>query len=242
MLTQTSFQGAHVVVFGGSAGIGLATAAAAKALGATVTLVGRTADRLSAAAARIGGADTAIADITQRADVEAVFKGMSKVDHLVITAGGLQVGLLAKSDPDHLLMALRERIAGPLYAIKAALALMPPAGSIVLMGGQYSDRPPGNGAAVIAAAVRGVEALARSLALELKPIRVNVISPGLTDTGLFDVFGPQARAEIFTNAAKASPLSRVGSPEEVADAIVFLLGNGYVNGEVLHVDGGGRLV
>ena len=241
-LAQTSLQGAHVVVFGGSAGIGLATAATAKARGATVTLVGRTADRLSAAAAQIGGAETAMADITKRAEVEAVFEGLSRVDHLVITAGGLQVGLLASTDPDHLLKALEERIAGPLYAIKAALPLMPSSASIVLMGGQYSDRPPGNGAAVIAAAVRGIEALARSLALELKPIRVNVISPGLTDTGLFDVFGAEARTAIFANAAKASPLGRAGSPQEVADAIAFLLGNGYVNGEVLHIDGGGRLV
>lgn len=241
-LTQTLFQGAHVVVFGGSAGIGLATAAAVKSRGATVTLVGRVAERLAVAASQIGGADTAVADIAQRADVEAVFKGLSRVDHLVVTAGGLQVGLLADTDPDHLLQAVGERIAGPLYAIKAALPLMPPSGSIVLMGGQYSDRPPSNGAATIAAAVRGVEALARSLALELKPIRVNVISPGLIDTALFDVFGAEARAEIFDHAAKASPVGRVGTPEEVADAIIFLLGAGYVNGEVLHIDGGSRFV
>jgi NAD(P)-dependent dehydrogenase (short-subunit alcohol dehydrogenase family) len=124
---------------------------------------------------------TAVADIADRKSVEAVFTGMASVDHLVITAGGLAGGRLAETDPDELLTAVRERIAGPLYAIKAALALMPPTASIVLTGGQFSDRPSGNGVSVISAAVRGIEALARSLALELKPIRVNVISPGFVD-------------------------------------------------------------
>jgi len=238
----TSFQDAHVVIFGGSAGIGLATAAAVKARGATVMLVGRTAERLAAASSQLGGVGTAVADIAQRAEVEAVFEGLSRVDHLVITAGGLQGGLLAETDPDCLFKAVSERIAGPLYAIKAALPLLPSSGSIVLMGGLYSDRPPGNGAATTAAAVRGVEALARALALELKPIRVNVIAPGVIDTALYDLFGADARAEIFDRTAKASPVGRVGTPEEVADAIAFLLGAGYVNGEVLHIDGGSRFV
>src|SRR3569832_2508153 len=169
---------AHIVVFGGSTGIGLATAEAAKAAGATVTLVGRTAAKLEAAAREIGGADIAVVVIVNRKDVEAVFAGMASVDHLVITAGGLADGRLAETNPDGLLIAIRERIAGPLYAIKAALALMPQTGSIVLTGGQLSDRPSGNGLSVVSAAVRGIEALARALALELKPIRVNVISPG----------------------------------------------------------------
>lgn len=232
----------HVVVFGASAGIGLATAAAAKARGAHVTLVGRTLARLETAAARIGGARTAVADIAQRAEVEAVFSRLERVDHLVVTAGGLQVGRLTDSDPDYLLEALNERIAGAVYAIQAALPLMPPTASIALTGGQYSDRPAAQGAALISASVRGVEALARSLMLELKPIRVNVVSPGLIDTGLFDVFGPEARRAIFEQAAATLPVGRVGTAEEVAEAILFLIGNRYMNGEVLHIDGGGRFV
>ena len=90
--------------------------------------------------------------------------------------------------------------------------------------------------------MRGIEALARALVLELKPLRVTVIAPGLIDTGLFDGFGPEARAQIFQSAAEALPVGRVGATEDVADAILFLVRNGYMNGEVLHIDGGGRLV
>lgn len=239
---QTSLHNAHIVVFGGSSGLGLAAAAAAKARGATVTLVGRTLTKLEAAAHELGGATLAVADIADRRAVESVFKDMARVDHLVITAGGLSIGKLADTDPDLLLTAVQERIGGPLYAIKAALPLMPSTGSIVLTGGQFSDRPSGNGTSVIAAAVRGVEALARSLALELQPIRVNVISPGFIETPLFDAFGPDGGAAVLKQVAAALPGGRVGRPDEVGEAIAFLLTNRYVNAEILHIDGGGRFV
>ncbi|WP_197495747.1 SDR family oxidoreductase [Acidihalobacter yilgarnensis] len=232
----------HIVIVGGSAGIGLATAATAKARGASATLIGRNAERLELASKDIGGARTGVADISDRTQIETVFANMSPIDHLVITAGSLQAGLVAESDPDRLLRAVDERIAGALYVIKAALPLMSFQGSIVLTGGQYSDRPTGQGTALTAMAVRGIEALAQSLALELSPIRVNVIAPGLIDTALFDSLGADIRAGIFRAATKSLPVGRVGTPEEVADAIIFLLTNGYMNGEVLHIDGGGRLV
>jgi NAD(P)-dependent dehydrogenase (short-subunit alcohol dehydrogenase family) len=239
--TPASLRGAHVVVFGGSTGIGLATARAAKASGARITLVGRAAAKLEAAAATLGGVRTAVADIVVRDQVEALFADMGGVDHLVITAGALAGGRLAEADPDLLLAVLQERIAGPLYAIKAALPRMPPTGSIVLTGGQFSDRPAA-GFSVVSAAVRGLEALAGSLALELRPIRVNVIAPGFVDTPLFDGLGDDARTALLTHAAAQLPGGRIGRADEVADAILLLLRNGYLNGEVLHVDGGGRLV
>ena len=239
---KSALQDSHLVVFGGSTGIGLATAVMAKACGAYVTIVGRTPTTLESAANEIGGARTMVADIRDRKSVEAVFNDMPRVDHLVITAGSLTAGKLADNDPDQLLIALQERIAGPLYAIKAALPLMPSTGSIVLTGGQFSDRPSGDGVSIIAAAVRGVEALARSLALELKPIRVNVISPGFIETPIFDALGPDARAAILKHAADALPGGRVGTSDEAAQAIIFLLTNNYMNAEVLHIDGGGRYV
>ena len=240
--THHSLHGAHIVVFGGSTGIGLATGKIAKSYGATVTLVGRTPAKLEAAAAAIGADRTAVADIGDRHSVEAVFETTERVDHLVITAGSLRMGRLADTDPDQMLAELRERIAGPLYAIKAALPRMPLSGSIVLTGGQLSDRPSGSGTAMVSSAVRGIEGLGRALALELKPIRVNVISPGFIDTPLFDSFGAEGRTAILRQVAEALPGGRIGRADEVGEAIAFLLGNGYMNGEVLHVDGGGRFV
>lgn len=240
--TRTSLDGSHVLVFGASTGIGLATATAAKQQGASVTLVARTLAKLTAAAAHVGTARTAVADITDRHSVAAVFADIERLDHLVITAGALRVGRLADTDPDVLLSAVHERIAGSVYAIKAALPLMSPTGSIVLTGGLLADRPTGNGTAVVSAAVCAVEGLARALALELKPIRVNVISPGYVDTPMYDAFGAEGRAAILGQAAAVLPGGRVGSASEVGAAIVFLLSNGYVNGEVLHIDGAHRLV
>lgn len=237
-----ALRGTHIVIIGGGSGIGRATAVAVKRLGASVTVVGRSREKLEAVASEIGGANVRVADIVDRIAVEAVFADIAIVDHLVITAGSLGGGKLADTDPDTLLAAISERISGPVYAIKAALAAMPSSGSIVLTGGQFSDRPSGDGVAVVAAAVRGVEALATSLVLELKPIRVNVVAPGFVETPLFDVLGMETRSSVLASAASALPGGRIGQPNEVAQAIVFLLTNRYVNGEVLHVDGGGRLI
>lgn len=238
---HSALTNAHVVVIGGSSGLGLAAACSAKAQGAAVTLLGRSAARLEAAARQLGGAGTAVADIADRRALDSAFASLDRVDHLVITAGSIRAGRIADTDPDELIVDMTERLVGPLYAIRAALPLMSPASSIVLTGGQYSDRP-AEGAAVVSAGVRGVEALARALALELKPIRVNVIAPGLVDTPLFDVFGVEGRAAVFRTAAERLPVGRAGRPDEIGAAIAFLMTNGYVNGEVLHVDGGGRLV
>jgi len=159
----------------------------------------------------------------------------------VTTSGSFTNGKITDTDPDTLLRALDERIAGPLYAIKAVLPLFAQHGSITLMGGQLSDRPMGSGVAVLSAAVRGIEALAGALALELKPIRVNVVAPGFTDTPLFDAFGEQGKA-LLQQVAASLPVGRVGRAEEIGAAILFMMTNAYVNGEVLHVDGGGRLI
>jgi NAD(P)-dependent dehydrogenase (short-subunit alcohol dehydrogenase family) len=239
---ESSLQGSHIVVLGGSSGIGLATAIAVKAKGANVTIVGRTLKKLQAAAHQIDAARFAVADMADRKSIEAVFDDMQRVDHLVITAGGVHAGKLVESDPDKLLAEVNEHIAGSLYALKAAIPRMPRTGSIVLTGGQFSDRPSGNGTSVMALACRGIEALAREVALEIKPIRVNVIAPGFVDTPLYDAFGTEGRAALLAHAADILPAGRIGRPEEIADAITFLLRNEYMNCEVLHIDGGGRFV
>jgi len=239
-LAMSKLQDAHIVIFGGSSGIGLATAAAAKAGGAQITLIGRSAERLDTAASNIGGARTRVADITNRSEVEAALSDLGRIDHLLVTAGGFAGGEMRRSDPDVLFRAIKVVIGGALYAIGAALAAIPPSGSIVLTGGLLSDRP-GAGMAALSAAVRGIEALAVGLALELKPIRVNVVSPGFVDTPQYDLLG-EARGRFLAEQARKLPRAQIGRAEEVADAILLLLGNAYINGEVLHIDGGGRFV
>ncbi len=240
LAARPTLKDTQIVIFGGSSGIGLAAAAAAKGRGAAITLVGRKPERLAAAAGTLGGARTLVADIAQRLQVEAAIANLTRIDHLVITAGQFSAGGVRDTDPDDLFATVHERIAGALYAIRAALPLMPPASSIVLTGGTLSDRPSA-GLAVLSAAVRGLEALARSLALELKPIRVNVVAPGFVDTPLFDSLG-ERREPLLTQSAQGLPGGRIGRAEEIAEAILLLLSNCYMNAEVLHVDGGGRFV
>jgi NAD(P)-dependent dehydrogenase (short-subunit alcohol dehydrogenase family) len=112
-------------------------------------------------------------------------------------------------------------------------------GSITLMSGLYANRP-APGAALGAAAVAAIDGMTRALALDLAPIRVNAVAPGLIDTPLWDSFGPQREAILAQ--ATALPVGRIGRPDEVAAAVLLLMSNGFVTGTVLAIDGGGSLV
>lgn len=237
-----SLAGRHVLVVGGSSGIGAAVAAQARALGAEITLAGMNADRLAQASGALGGCRTMQLDVGSRTSVEQALGRAAPIDHLVITAGQRIVGTLADQDPDRLLHAVQERIAGAVYVIGACLARLSTNASITLTSGILVQRPTANGTAVLAAAAAGVEALARGLALELAPRRVNVVSPGVTATGLLDPLGQDAKDRLHAAIAGRLPVRRVGTPGEVAAAYLFLMCNGFATGQVLRLDGGGSLV
>jgi NAD(P)-dependent dehydrogenase (short-subunit alcohol dehydrogenase family) len=170
----------------------------------------------------------------------ALFAGEGHVDHVFVPAGELRPGGgdLLKSDLDGLRSILEVRLLGVTHVVRQARPKME-GGSITLMSGLYSTRPaPGGGMA--AAAVAAVEGMTRALALDLAPIRVNAVAPGLIDTPLWDSFGAQREA-ILARGARL-PVGRIGRPEEVAAAVIFLMNNGFVTGTVLPIDGGGGLV
>jgi len=231
-----------IVILGGSSGIGLATAQAALAGGARVHITGRSAARLEAAGALLGSdARTQVLDATDEAATRAFLAGLAVVDHVFITVGELVLdGKLAPSTAS-LHPALDARFWSALYAAKYAAPKMPAGGSITFMSGTAGRRPL-PGASVASASCGAVDAFARALALDLAPIRVNTITPGYVDTPLFDgLFGAQ-RDTILAAAGAKLPVGRIGKPEEIADAVLFLMRNGYVTGINLVVDGGGLLV
>ncbi len=232
-----------VVVLGGSSGIGLATAKAARAEGAEVVITGRSQSRLDAAAAEIKSEVRVIAlDVADEPGMRAMFEGLPKVDHIFVSAATVTLGGGLAPDTEKLRPGMDTRFWGSIYAAKYSAPKMPRDGSITFCSGTSAWRPiPGSGG-VGAASCGAVEALARSLAVDLAPIRVNVVAPGLIDTPLIaDVLGAAAGA-IMEREAKRLPVGRVGTGADIAEAVLFLMKNGFTTGITLTVDGGRTLV
>lgn len=238
---------AHVVVVGGSGGIGLATAHAAAGQGATVTLVARDAGRLARAAAVVRAqqpgavVDTAVGDVADEDVIGAALAALPPADHVYVAAGTAGAGsILAEAPVADQVRVIDERLRGAIHVVRACAGRMPPGGSFVFTGGLSTDRPvPGAWASGVGTAA--VEQLARVLALDLAPLRFNAVSPGWTDTPMWDRLLGAGKPEVFRAVADKTPIRRLAAADEVAAAVVFLMANRAVTGEVLHVDGGQRL-
>jgi len=229
-----------VVVLGGSSGMGLATAKAAKADGARVVIAGRSRERLQAARAVLGDEVRTVAlDVGDEIGTRALFSELGPVDHVFITAGAVLFDPKLAPDAASVRPALDTRFWGAFNAAKSAAATMSTGGSITFTSGTAAMRPI-RGASVAGASCGAVEAFARSLAVDLAPIRVNTIQPGLIDTPFLDTLG-ERRSAIIAEYSRRLPVGRVGRTEDVANAVLFLMKNGFVTGITLTVDGGGVL-
>ncbi len=237
-----NLQDQQVVIIGGSSGIGLGVASACLEAGASVTLVGRSPDRLEAAATQLGGGPrvrTFAADVTEESQVRELFQSRPPAHHVVLTSVHAYYAPIRQFDVAQARRTLDSKLVGALNVAKHAR--FAGQGSLILTGGVASDKP-GPGGAVISAVNGGLEALARSLALELAPVRVNVLSPGWIDTPMWEVIAGASKQERLEQHARRLPAGRVGLPADIGHAALFLMGNGFTTGETLHVDGGHRLV
>jgi NAD(P)-dependent dehydrogenase (short-subunit alcohol dehydrogenase family) len=238
-----SFEGQRAVIIGASAGIGAATASAFAARDAAVTITGRSKERLDEAARRIGHAvDVAELDATDRAALDAFFGATGTVDHLVLSAspGAVGAGPIATLDEDALRQAFEGKVFAHIKAIQAALPRLRPDGSITIVTAA-SARAAFPGTTALAGANGALEAIVAPLAAELAPLRVNAVSPGVIDTHWWHGMPDEQRQAYFAAVAAASPVRRVGRPEDVADAIVYLASAGFVTGSVLECTGGAHL-
>ncbi|MFC8720120.1 SDR family oxidoreductase [Kitasatospora sp. NPDC057198] len=229
----------HVVVVGGSSGIGRAVAAGARAAGARVTVASRSERRLAAVAAELGVATHPV-DVTDEESVRALFAAAGELDHLVVCPGEMANGSVREVGADAVRACLDTKIVGQLLAVRHAHPGLAADGSIVLLAGAGGYKPFA-GMSVTAAANVGIGAMGRSLALELAPVRVNVLVAGLVDTPLWDFLPAEDRAAFFTATAADTPVGRIGQPEDIAASVLHLLENSFVNGALLHVDGGALL-
>ncbi|MEU5758212.1 SDR family oxidoreductase [Nocardia sp. NPDC047648] len=244
-MTASSTTPERIVIVGGSSGMGLALAAALVAEGAEVTIAGRSAERLAAARRGLpagpGSVRSVVADITREADLERLFAESEPVDHVVTTAADITGAYqpLAEFDADLARNLLSSKLIGP--ALLAKHARVVPGGSVTFTSGVAAYRPAPGGAMV--AAVNGALAsLAYALALELGPVRVNVVSPGWVDTPIWDAITGPAKIERHRQLAARLPVGRIGRPSDIAQAMLGVMRNPFITGTVLHVDGGHRLV
>lgn len=237
-----TLRGKDVLVIGGTSGIGLAAAVQAKAAGASVTIVGIDRERAPQIAAEHGFAGWRAADVTKPEQLQAALADIAHVDHLVLMAGTFVAGKVLEADVGYLQRAFDERIWSAIHTLRILGGKLAADGSVTFISGALADRPTATGTAVLASASAAMEALARGLALELAPLRVNALSPGRIETPLLAKTLGAARDGVVEAMRSTAPLKRMGTAEEAGAAIVFLMANGWMSGETLHVDGASRFV
>jgi NAD(P)-dependent dehydrogenase (short-subunit alcohol dehydrogenase family) len=226
--------GKKVVVVGGSSGIGLSTAEAAKREGADVIIASRNAARLDAVAEKLN-AIAIPTDVTDDKSVAHLFRSTGPVDHVVVTAAQLRTGPFKTVSMEDVRSTMESKFWGAWRVARSAEFRA--GGSLTLVSGFLSIRPRPN-SAIVGAANGALESLARSLALELAPVRVNAVSPGIIDTPIRAAMPEEARREMLAKAAAALPVGRVGVGEDIARQILAFMTNGFATGSILYLDGG----
>ena len=227
----------RVVIFGGSAGMGYATAQAALAAGAQVLIAARSPEKLAAARAALGNnVDTAVLDVTDESAVREFFARCGPFDHLVTTAAVVNRKPFFEVTAAEAHAAFESKFWGQFYAARHAAPHIRGNGSITFFSGISSRK--GMGGLVVTGAINGaVEALCRALALTLAPVRVNTVCPGFIDTpGHDDAAG--RRRKTLEAVAAAIPAQRVGTAAEVAQTVLYLLQSEFTTGTVIDIDGG----
>jgi NAD(P)-dependent dehydrogenase (short-subunit alcohol dehydrogenase family) len=232
-----SLQGKKVVIVGGSSGIGYATAAMAQTQGAEVVIASRAGQRLDAAAKALGVKGIA-ADVTSDEAVEGLFRQTGAVDHVAVTAAQLKSGPFKSMSMADARATMEGKFWGAWRV--ARCAEFRPGGSLTIVSGFLSIRPRPN-SAIVGAANGALEALARSLAIDLAPVRVNAVSPGIIDTPIRAAMPEDARKAMLDKIAAALPVGRVGLAEDIGVQILAFMQNGFATGSIVYIDGGGTI-
>jgi NAD(P)-dependent dehydrogenase (short-subunit alcohol dehydrogenase family) len=228
--------GEKVLVIGGSSGIGLEIARLANSVGARVIIASRSQERLDAARTDLGGGVEAVQiDVLRDSSVMAAFDTTGLVDHVVFTPPGGTVGKIREIDTDAALSGLDAKVIAAVRTAK--YAKIAETGSLTFLTGQFARRPlPGM---IMGAVVNGaIDVLAKGLAVELAPLRVNTISPGVIDTPLHARLPDEMRTNMYKNAAARLPVGRVGRPEDIAMMAIQVMTNKFLTGTIIEVDGG----
>ena len=221
--------------------MGLAAAKMLVSLGHEVVIASRSKEKLEKAKAAIGKVETYALDVMREGDVAQFFGSVGPFDHLVLTAAAFVMGPFLKLPLEEAKRFFDSKFWGQYLAAKHGAPHIRKGGSITLFCGGAGQKPFMHfsvGSAINAA----IEGLTRALALELAPIRVNAISPGTVVTPVWDVMPEEERLKAFAESAKQLPVKRVGQPEDIAQAVAYLVQCGFATGSIVYVDGGGLIV
>jgi len=233
----TNLKGTRALVIGGSSGIGRATAAAFLEAGALVTIAARDPGRLAVAADEIG-VKSAVLDTGDNDAIERFFSDHAPFDHVAISAASTKGGSVGSLALDDAKTSFESKFWGAYRVARASR--INEGGSLTFVSGFLSKRP--SPTSVLQGAINSaIEALARGLALERAPIRFNTVSPGLVDTPVYSKMAQGDRNAMFERTAAKLPVGRVGHPDDIAAAILFLAANPFTTGTTLTVDGGATI-
>jgi NAD(P)-dependent dehydrogenase (short-subunit alcohol dehydrogenase family) len=239
---EPELAGQTVVVIGGSAGIGLETARRARAEGADVVLTARNPDRLRQAAAEVGAQRTAAFDVTDSGSLQRFFEGLpAPIDHVMTCAGGPTYGSLLQMDSAQVRSALSDHILPTLEVARSGAGKMRPGGTLLFVG-SIGRRPSGHGLGISSAAFAALPQFAAALALELAPIRVNLIAAGFVDTSLSASLLGDKLDERRDELRKTLPIGRVVTPADVGALAVHIMTNTAITGATYDIDGGQQFV
>jgi len=238
-----SLKNKRVIILGGSSGLGLATAKAAAAEGANVVIVSGNQSRIDSALKELPEGSTGFAvDLSEEEKIRQFFESAGKFDHLVYTAGeNLTLHTINQTDIDEARTFFNVRYWGAFAAVKYGSPNINKGGSISLIGGTASLRP-GAGWGIASSICGAMEGFVRAMAVELAPIRVNSVVPGVIKTNLWGAMSEADRDGLFKSQADVLLLKRVGEAEDVALAFVYLMKQSFATGQNIVIDGGAVLV
>ncbi|MFO7287448.1 MAG: SDR family oxidoreductase [Gammaproteobacteria bacterium] len=233
------FENQKILVIGGSSGIGFATAQLAAELGAAVTIASRSEAKLRDAAERIGpGIAYRVLDLTSDDQVKAFFEQGDAWDHVVVTGSDVKMAAVRQLPMEDALGAMNSKFWG-FYRV-ARHARIRDGGSLGVVAGYLATRPVA-GRALMGAINAALESLVQGLALELKPVRVNAVSPAVVKTEMWSSMTPEAREAMYAKVAATYPAGRAAEPRDIAKQLLLLAATEYATGTIVTLDGGASI-
>ncbi len=226
-----------VLVVGRGGGIARAVTTAAREAGAQVITAGRSQEKLADAYADEPRISTEYVDLTDEASIAALGERIGNLDHIVSTASARARGKIADLDRDAVRLSFDTKVIGPLMLAKHLAPRINEGGSITIFSGVAAAKI-AVGTLAVAITNGAADVLARSLALELAPIRVNAVSPGVIDTGAWDALGDERKADYFREMITRNPARRIGTADNIAEAVLLAMTNTFLTGTTLRIDGG----